>query len=958
MAKPPASETKTAQITTSDGEDPFVSASQDTLPFSVVFTPRNLSEGIRIGRYIVLAKLGEGGMGVVYAAYDPTLDRKVALKFLLQGGSGGAPLLATEACARFSREAQALARLRHPNIVAIHDVGEHEGSVWLAMEYIDGEPLSAWLEQRHSWAEVLDVMTPVAQALLAAHDAGLVHRDIKPDNIMVGSDGRVHVMDLGLARALNDDSDELLSPSGKVEDLSHTLSTSVTRVGDILGTPAYMSPEQHSGSAVDARIDIFSYCVTLWEALMGERPFAGKTIEEIRANVLAGEVRPIPRDPHSRSVPGWLRRLCRYGLEVSPDQRIPSMTVFLAEIARGRSRARNRALMIAAAGIALVSVLTVLYQYYDRRQEIAQCESASREVFAVWNDEVSDDIRLHFLSTSASYAPETVERTIPALDAYASSWREHRREICIRANVEDKLSRDLLDRALWCLEDRYQDFSALLTEFSRANEEEVVRRAVVAVSRLSSLSTCTEERMLETLPPPPPREERARATAIRKLISQAYSMNLAGNYKASLELVQRGVAEARALGRQPLLASAQGLEGQILNELGSYEESEVASTEAYVGAFREQAWDLAASTAVSLVFNVGTRQARFEEARLWADLADVALSFTPAPQGLIRANYFHNYGLMYYHMGEYAMAKSLYAQAYEIRKDILGPGHPATATSEMLIANVLFAMGELPEAKVLYQDLLAHREATLGPNHPSVSTLLGNLAIVTAGLGDYAEADRLHERERAIAEKFKDPEHPEIARSLGNHARVVLAVGDYDRAKALHEREIAILEKTLGTEHPSMARALNNLADVYRATGEYERAGELYSQALAIREEVLGPEHPHLAYVHGSLGRLALDLNQPEEALSHLDHAIAIFDGHEGTQEGEIEAHFHLARALFELGARERAVAEAQLAVDGFRDLGAGKNGDLVKAEALLEQYGDPVSSVESPAESPAADSP
>ena len=961
MAKPPAGETKTsllvetktAQITASHGEAPFVSISQETLPFSVTFTPRSLSEGIRIERYIILAKLGEGGMGVVYAAYDPLLDRKVALKFLLQGGAGGSPLLATEARARFSREAQALARLRHPNIVAIHDVGEHEGSVWLAMEYIDGEPLSAWFESRHSWAEVLDVMTPVARALQAAHEAGLIHRDIKPDNIMVGSDGRIHVMDLGLARALNDDSDELIAPGGSVDELSHSLSANVTRIGDILGTPAYMSPEQHCGAALDARIDIFSYCVTLWEGLMGERPFAGKTIEDIRANVLAGEVRPIPRDPRSRSVPGWLRRLCRRGLEVSPEQRIPSMAALLAEIARGRSRARLRVWTIAAAGVALLVVSTALYNYYDRLQEIALCERQSREIFSVWDEGVGDDIREHFLSTNASYAPETVDKIIPAIDAYANSWREHRREICIRANVEDKLTSDQLERALWCLEDRYQAFSALLNQFNR-EDEAVVRRAVFAVSRLSPLSKCTEERMLATLPPIPPLEERASATATRKLISRASSMNSAGNYKDGLELAQQAVEEARALGRQPLLASALALEGSLLDSLGFYEEGEAASTEAYIGASKAQAWSLAASTAIKLTQNVGVRQARFEEAKLWAELADVALSLTPDPQGLSRARALAQLGEVHYRMGEYEEAISLYSQAYELRRGMLGPEHPATVSSQMPIATGYFAMGKLTEARDLFRELVTLKEAMLGPNHPSISSLLGNLAIVTAGLGDYAEADRLHERERALVENSQGPEHPAVARSLGNHARVVLSVGDYDRARALHEREIAILEKTSGAEHPAMARALNNLADVYRAMGEYERAKELYSRALAIREKVLGPEHPHLAYVYGSLGRLALDLEQPKVALLHLEQAIAIFDGQEGAQEGELEAHLHLARALLVLGDRVRAVAEAQLAADGLRDLGAGKRDELLMAEAILEQYAEPVC----PFGVPAAESP
>ncbi len=296
--------------------------------------PTDLGRGAIVGRYLVLSKLGAGGMGVVFVAFDPELDRKVALKLLHPRLAADAnPATVRDARARLVREAQALAKLNHPHIVAIHDVGEHQGTVWLAMEYVDGETLSAWLkQQRRTWREVLDVMDAAARGLSAAHNAGLVHRDIKPDNIMIGVD-RVRVMDLGLARALggDDDSAGFVSADAPTAaaQLFEALAVRVTQAGAVMGTPAYMSPEQYRGQPADARADVFSFCVTLWEALMGERPFAGNTLVEFAANVLSGTVRPVPLDPHAQRVPGWLRRVCTRGLAVDPERRFDSMEALL-----------------------------------------------------------------------------------------------------------------------------------------------------------------------------------------------------------------------------------------------------------------------------------------------------------------------------------------------------------------------------------------------------------------------------------------------------------------------------------------------------------------------------------------------------------------------------------------------------------------------------------------------------
>ncbi|HEY8378990.1 MAG TPA: serine/threonine-protein kinase, partial [Nannocystis sp.] len=379
-----------------------------------------LERGTLVGRYVVLARLGAGGMGVVYAAYDPELDRKVALKLLHPRLAADADPSAThQARARLMREAQALAKLNHPHIVAVHDVGEHAHGVWLAMEYVEGETLAAWMKkQRRPWPDVLEVLIPAARGLAAAHAAGLVHRDIKPDNIMVGADGRVRVMDLGLARALDDrNSDAPVAPDAPLaasRDLA-PLSAHVTRTGSVMGTPAYMSPEQFEGRPVDARADVFSFCVTLWEALMGERPFAGSTMFELATHVLAGNVRPVPRDPLARRVPGWLRRVCLQGLAVQPERRFASMQALLDALAKGRIRARMRAWAIGGTALAALGAFAALHRHHDRAERIAACDAAGAGIDGVWNDEARARVRAGILATGVSYAPVTADKVMPFL---------------------------------------------------------------------------------------------------------------------------------------------------------------------------------------------------------------------------------------------------------------------------------------------------------------------------------------------------------------------------------------------------------------------------------------------------------------------------------------------------------------------------------------------------------------
>jgi len=323
----------------------------------------------RVGRYSVLRQIGRGGMSTVYDAYDPELDRHVALKLVTAWDHGD-----DQGPARLVREARSMAKISHPNVAPVYDAGVVGDAVFIAMELIDGPTLADWTTRTaRPWTEILRMHLLAGRGLAAAHDAGLVHRDFKPDNVMVGPDDRPRVLDFGLARpAALDDEDLLLDddegdgdearmsahkPASRTEgpersegvgaragaaehdpsptrwrEESASISSSfdllvdVTRNGVVTGTPAYMAPEQHTGHPGDPASDQFAFCVSLWEALYRQRPFDGENFFEIVDAIVDGRIRP----PPPSHVPGWIRNLLERGLAVDPDARHPSMRSLLA----------------------------------------------------------------------------------------------------------------------------------------------------------------------------------------------------------------------------------------------------------------------------------------------------------------------------------------------------------------------------------------------------------------------------------------------------------------------------------------------------------------------------------------------------------------------------------------------------------------------------------------------------
>lgn len=305
--------------------------------------------GTKVGRFVVIGELGEGAMGVVYAAHDRELDRQVALKVLRGGGAS------EEDRMRMLREGQAMARVTHPNVITVYEVGVTGGLVFLAQELLDGGTLGRWLERARPHAKIIDKFLAAGRGLAAAHKAGLVHRDFKPDNVLLGKDGRVRVSDFGLARSLGASDDG--ATSSKADTVAGggagpSPMSRLTRTGAMMGTPMFMAPEQHRGDRADERCDQFAFCVALYHALYGDWPFAGNTTVALADAVLEGRLQKPPR---GHRVPARLRRILLRGLRTDPDDRYPSMDALLADLVRPPSR-KLRVLAVAVAAIAVIAI--------------------------------------------------------------------------------------------------------------------------------------------------------------------------------------------------------------------------------------------------------------------------------------------------------------------------------------------------------------------------------------------------------------------------------------------------------------------------------------------------------------------------------------------------------------------------------------------------------------------------
>ncbi|MGE0548110.1 MAG: protein kinase [Kofleriaceae bacterium] len=498
-------------------------------PRRVAEVTGTLMRGMTLGRYVILDVLGRGGMGTVYAAYDPELDRKIAVKLLRSD------LTPDEAATtRLIREAQALARLSHPSVVAIYDVGRVEDVVYLVMEYVEGGTLADWLTETRSLDDIVRAFALAGHGLAAAHAAGLIHRDVKPSNILVSADGRVLVTDFGLARTEHAAPESPADRSSQTPDQPTSLPIALTGSRTVIGTPAYMAPEQYRhGAVIDARADQFAFCVALFEAVHGRRPFLATSFDELRAKVLTGSI-----DAGLTSdAPRWLDRLLVRGLAPSPDARFADMDELLARLMPDRRRLYRRLAGAAAITAIAAAAPLVIASRNDPAVLPVACTHVADKAAEIWNPDTSQVVRHAFLATGAPLAESTAAAVTRALETFADNWAIVRTEACEATHLRGEQSAERLDRQLACLDRTARDARALVGVLATADRD-VVSHAVEAVRQLD-VQACSQL----TLPvapaaPAAPAASVAAASAFELELAKLRALGNTGRDREALSLAE------------------------------------------------------------------------------------------------------------------------------------------------------------------------------------------------------------------------------------------------------------------------------------------------------------------------------------------------------------------------------------------------------------------------------------
>jgi tetratricopeptide (TPR) repeat protein len=754
-------------------------------------------------------------MGEVYAAHDPELDRKIAIK-IMRGDTYPDDVEA----ARMMREAQSIAKLSHPNLVTVYDVGTANGRVFVAMELIEGDTIAAWLERkRRSRDEIVRVFSLAGRGLATAHRAGIIHRDFKPQNVMVTPDGAVRVMDFGLA-ALR-------------QTLHGSKARRITRIGSILGTPLYMSPEQLCGQSVDPRSDQFSFCVALYEALYGERPFTGKNFAELRAAVLDGAPRPAPA---SSRVPPRLRAILLRGLSVVPGKRFPDMDALLRALEEVTARRRiglARVLGVGAAAGAITFGLAFGVGWKLRGSRASsRCAPLTEKVSAAWPTATDAprraQIRGTFLAAGVPDARERFDRASQALDSYARSWTSLYRQNCDTPDGAGVEGPDVVALRAGCLDQRAAELGALIDTFARADAK-VVRNAVAAALKLPPPDACADARILRTTARPSEGALRERVQALRGRLATLWATAAAGHDWQALKPMETLVGEARAAGHEPLLAEALLVYARARAPFDP-EGAEPIYEEAFRRGEAIRNDVLAAEAAIQLVAITGAIEHHFDHGERWARIAEAAVE-----RGVplrVRGWFLHNRGTLFAAQGKWRLAEADFSAAVAMRQQVLGTTHPDLAASTINLARAALMLGDARRAV----DTANRALMIAGSFLPAESYEVGAARLVRGqALLDLGRAAEARADIKAVLETFErvlGRDHPFLADPMLGLGQLALAEGRPADAQALLERawEIRSIHNADGGVREqtafSLARAIWDAAP-----GDRKHATELATEA-------------------------------------------------------------------------------------------------------------------------------
>jgi tetratricopeptide (TPR) repeat protein len=811
-----------------------------------------LGAGDLLGRYSVLSRLGQGGMGTVYAAYDPQLDRRVAIKVLRPDRLAG--MRAEESRALLLQEARAMARLSHPHVVGVHEVGEVDGLVYVSMDFVEGGTLGAWLGRLplpRDWRAVLPLFIQAGRGLAAAHAAGLVHRDFKPDNVLLGKDGRARVSDFGLAAP---------------KDVGGHVA--------LVGTPGYMAPEQYQRLPADERADVYAFCASLWEGLYGQLPLGPGALDALAEAAAAGRLRP---PPAQAGVPRWLHRALLSGLATAREDR-PSLRTLLGVLERDRAVDRRR-LLAAAVGLGVGLIGAAVGQ----QSRPAPCAGAEARWGGVWDPERRAAAEQAFSQSPLSFAREAFTGAAAELDRYRAGWVAMETEACQATRVDGRQSEAMLGLRELCL-DRTLEQARVLTDLFLQPDRGVIERSGEAVRSLPPLSECADRVALSSRVAPPPAAVAAGVEALRQRLAGAEALRSAGRYEAARTEAQAAAREAAPLGYPPVLAEALTLAGTAGNHLARYAPARDDLEAAVLAA--EQA-PQSTETLVKAWTQRELCEARLgqpAEARQASQHAHAFLSSVARPDGLAGALALVD-GIQEFTGGSMEAAVAHFHEALTLRQKVLGPDSPEVAKALNNLGASYSSLFQTDRAMEYTQQALALTERTLGPTHPQLAEPLANLSHLLRVQGDGPGAERAGRRALQLKEAAYGVGAPPTLMARVNVGFALAMQGHLAEAKAMMEQTAAVGRRNGKPNAIELIYQLQDLAYLERRQGDLGAALAHLAEATRTGRQNF-PMNDRLAHALVVQASVLIELGQLDdaEALLREEEPIAARRGRQPTE--------------------------------------------------------------------------
>ena len=851
-------------------DEPFEESSDNQLD-SDISEPSSFSElsthsglaasqirGKYIGRYKLIGLIGAGGMGIVYAARDRELGRRVAIKVLRPEISE-----LDDTADTLIAEAKAMARLSHPNVCTVYEVGTTKDRVFLAMEYVHGDTLSKWLQTPRTWREVAEVMAAAGEGIAAAHAAGVIHRDLKPDNIMIGRDGRVRVMDFGIAIGARNSERAASKVGVEREDISSSLA----------GTPSYMAPELLAGQPASEATDQFALAVTMYEALYGVRPYPGRSFSQILDSYQAAAL----HEPKKSSIPRWLRQIALQGIALEAGERFSNVAALVEEMNRVPRRRRIWALSLLGALLVALGVLATLVLARNAGERGNPCTGAEGLFAETWSPQRQQAVERALMDSGMQEPAQQWQRVAKLVEDYGARWSVTRTEACEATRVRGEQSDELLDRRTICLDRRRKEVHELVSILGDADRE-LAQRAAEAVLALEPPEYCDGKHLAggrRALPADP--ATRLLVEELQDRLANLKAFYDMGRARQVRTQVQELASNARTTEHQPLIAASRLLEGRVLGHLNELEAAEQALIASWLAAEAcgDDQGKLEAMN--ELIVQLAWEGGRTTEAERWVAYASATVARV-GDMPHLESMYWHGRGAIATQTAKYEQSVAYHGKALELRTRAVGDQHFSLAAHLSALGAALQLAGDLEEARVALERARAVVEASVGQNHPMAAEVINN---------------------------------------LGN---VHLRAGRLEDARTSYREAYRIWSAFFSAGHSKAAVALTNLGNVSFAEEEYGEARKMYQQALDIERDVLGADNSNIAPTLLNLGAAQLADFEEAAAVTTLQQALSLVETQQNKPAGDIR--FHLARALWDTGEHERGRAMAESARAIYAALG------------------------------------